>query len=336
MSLTTRFTQEYGLRTPIAQAGMAFVGSTPELAIAVCRAGGLGSLGVGLMPAPVLMDTIKAIVAGTDGAFNVNFITIFTDQAQIDAVCSAGVPVASFHWGHPSRAWIDQLHSAGTRVFEQVGSVDDARRAVDDGVDVVVAQGLEAGGHNFATLPTFALVPLVVDAAAPALVLASGGIADGRGLAAALMLGADGVWVGTRLVATTESAAHDGYKAQLVAASGTDTVRTGMFGPDMPQFNPMRVLRNRVVREWSDRIADIPADTSGEPVIGRMNLMGQLVDMHKFSNLVPMRDYTTGDLEEMALLAGEGVGLVGAVEPAQDVINQMTAEAQLLLRRYCG
>ena len=336
MSLTTRFTQEYGLRTPIAQAGMAFVGSTPELAIAVCRAGGLGSLGVGLMPAPVLTDAIKAIVAGTAGAFNVNFITVFADQSHIDAVCSAGVPVASFHWGHPSRAWIDQLHSAGTRVFEQVGSVDDARRAVDDGIDVVVAQGLEAGGHNFAMLPTFALVPLVVDAAAPALVLASGGIADGRGLAAALMLGADGVWVGTRLVATTESAAHDGYKARLVAASGVDTVRTSMFGPDMPQFNPMRVLRNRVVGEWSDRIDEIPTDTSAEPVIGRMNLMGQLVDMHKFSNLVPMRDYTTGDLEEMALLAGEGVGLVGAVEPAQDVINQMTAEAQLLLRRYSG
>ena len=109
-----------------------------------------------------------------------------------------------------------------------------------------------------------------------------------------------------------------------------------MFGPDMPQFNPMRVLRNRVVRDWSDRIAEIPTDMSAEPVIGRMNLMGQLVDMHKFSNLVPMRDYTTGDLEEMALLAGAGVGLVGAVEPAQDVINQMTAEAQLLLRRYCG
>jgi NAD(P)H-dependent flavin oxidoreductase YrpB (nitropropane dioxygenase family) len=336
MSLTTRFTQEYGLRAPIAQAGMAFVGSTPELAVAVCRAGGLGSLGVGLMPAPVLTDTIKAIVAGTDRAFNVNFITIFTDQSHIDAVCSAGVPVVSFHWGHPSRAWIDQLHSAGTRVFEQVGSVDDARRAVDDGIDVVVAQGQEAGGHNFGTLPTFALVPLVVDAAAPALVLASGGIADGRGLAAALMLGADGVWVGTRFVATTESAAHEDYKAHLVAAAGTDTERTSLFGPDMPQFNPMRVLRNRVVREWADRIADIPTDTSGEPVIGRMNLMGQLIEMHKFSNLVPMRDYTTGDLEEMALLAGQGVGLVGSVEPVHEVIRAMTAEAQLIIRRYAS
>jgi NAD(P)H-dependent flavin oxidoreductase YrpB (nitropropane dioxygenase family) len=122
---------------------------------------------------------------------------------------AAGVAVVSFHWEHPPRSWIDRLHAAGVQVFEQVGSVDGARRAVDDGVDVVVAQGREAGGHNFATLPTFVLVPAVVDAVAPALVLAAGGVTDGRGLAAALMLGADGAWVGTRLVASVESAAHD-------------------------------------------------------------------------------------------------------------------------------
>jgi enoyl-[acyl-carrier protein] reductase II len=142
--------------------------------------------------------------------------------------------------------------------------------------------------------------------------------------------------VGTRLVATAESAAHDGYKARVVSASGTGTVLTGMFGPDMPPFNPMRVLRNRVVAEWADRAAEIPVDTSQLPVIGHMDLGGQDIELHKFSNLVPMRGLTTGDLEEMALLAGEGVGLVTAVEPAQDVINQMTAEAQLLLRRYSG
>jgi NAD(P)H-dependent flavin oxidoreductase YrpB (nitropropane dioxygenase family) len=334
MTLTTRFTEAYGLTTPIAQAGMAFVGMTPDLAIAVSDAGALGSLGVGLMPAPALTATIKAIQAGTAGPLNVNFITIFTEQAQIEVACAAGVAVASFHWGHPPRAWIDRLHAAGVRVFEQVGSVDGAKRAVDDGVDVVVAQGQEAGGHNYATLPTLALVPLVVDAVAPALVLASGGIADGRGLAAALMLGADGAWVGTRLVATTESAAHDGYKSRVVAADATQTLRTVLFGPDMPQFNPMRVLRNRVVQEWQDRIAEIPADTSGLPIIGHMDLGGGPMDMHKFSNLVPMRDLTTGDLEEMALLAGQGVGLVNAVEPAATVIGAMTEQARAMLDRY--
>src|SRR5215475_9176835 len=237
MTLQTRFTEAYGLDTPIAQAGMAFVGMTPGLAVAVSNAGALGSIGVGLMPAEALAKTIAAVRAGTDRPFNINFITIFTGQAQIDAACEAGVAVVSFHWGHPSRAWIDQLHAAGVRVFEQVGSVEDARRAAGDGVDVVVAQGQEAGGHNFGTLPTFALVPLVVDA----LVLASGGVADGRGLAAALMLGADGAWVGTRLVASAESEAHDGYKSRVVAAEATDTARTGIFGPEYPQFNPMRV-----------------------------------------------------------------------------------------------
>lgn len=333
-SLRTRFTDAYGLTTPIAAAGMAFVGMTPDLAVAVSNAGALGSLGVGLMPAPALTQTIAAIRAGTRRPFNVNFITIFTSVEQIEAVCAAGVAVASFHWGHPPRAWIDLLHAAGVRVFEQVGSVADARRAVDDGVDVVVAQGLEAGGHNYATLPTFALVPLVVDAVAPALVLASGGIADGRGLAAALMLGADGAWVGTRLVATAESAAHDGYKSRIVAAQATETVRTALFGPDTPQFNPMRVLRNRVVRDWQDRLDGIPVDTSELPIIGQMNLGGEELPMHKFSNLVPMRAATTGDLEEMALLAGQGVGLVTAIEPASVVISTMTTEANTMLHRY--
>jgi NAD(P)H-dependent flavin oxidoreductase YrpB (nitropropane dioxygenase family) len=329
--MRTRFTEAFDLTTPIAQAGMAFVGMTPDLAVAVSNAGALGSLGVGLMPAPALTQSIAAIRAGTDRPFNVNFITAFTDRAQIDAACRAGVAVASFHWGHPPRAWTDQLHAAGVRVFEQVGSVSAARRAVEDGVDVVVAQGQEAGGHNASTLPLFALVPLVVDAVAPALVLAAGGIADGRGLAAALMLGADGVWVGTRLVATAESAAHEGYKSRLVAASAEDTERTSLFGQETPEFNPMRVLRNRVVRVWSGRTADAPDEPL--PVIGETVLGGQTIPMHRFSNLVPMRDATTGDLEEMALLSGQGVGLVTSIRPAAEVIATMTAEAAKLLGR---
>src|SRR3954470_11307445 len=146
--MRTRFTDAFGLSTPIAQAGMAFVGMTPDLAVAVSNAGALGSLGVGLMPAPALTATIAAVRAGTDGPLNVNFITVFTGDEQIDAACAAGVAVASFHWGHPPRAWIDRLHAAGVKVFEQVGSVDAARAAVDGGADAVVAQGQEAGGHN--------------------------------------------------------------------------------------------------------------------------------------------------------------------------------------------
>ena len=325
MELKTRFTEAYGLSTPVAQAGMAFVGMTPELAVAVSNAGGLGSLGVGLLPPPAITQTIAAIRAGTPRPFHVNFITVFTDEPRIDAVCEAAPAAVSFHWGHPSRAWIDRLHAAGSRVFEQVGSVDDAKRAVDDGVDVIVAQGVEAGGHNFATLPTFALVPLVVDAVAPALVLAAGGIADGRGLAAALMLGADGAWVGTRLVATDESLAHEDYKARLVAAAATDTVRTSLFGPETPEFNPMRVLRNRAIDE---------PPTEERPVIGRTRLGDQVIDLPRYTNMVPMRGLTTGDLDEMPLLSGQGVGLVDAVKGAASVIVDMTAQAADCLARY--
>ena len=332
--ISTRFTDEYGVAHPIAQAGMAFVGMTPDLAVAVCEAGGLGSLGVGLMPPPALRATIDAIRAGTEHPFNVNFITALTERAQVDVACAAGVAVASFHWGHPPRAWIDALHGAGVKVWEQVGSVDAAKRAVDDGVDLVVAQSEEAGGHNFGALPMMALLPLVVDGVRPAPVLAAGGIADGRALAAALMLGADGAWVGTRFVATVESAAHDEYKARLVAAEATDTVRTHLFGRETPQFNPMRVLRNRVVREWDTRVDEIP--TSGNPVIGSFDFGGQHVELHKFSNFVPMRGATAGDFEEMPLLSGQGVGLVRAVEPAAEVIRRMVDEAASVIQASAG
>jgi enoyl-[acyl-carrier protein] reductase II len=280
------------------------------------------------MPPPALEATIKAIQAGTAHPFNVNFITPLTGRAQLDVALAAAVPVVSFHWGHPPRAWIDELHAAGTKVWEQVGSVEAAEAAVADGVDLIVAQGDEAGGHAHGGLPTMALVPLVADAAGDTLVLAAGGIADGRGLAAALMLGADGVWLGTRLVATTESAAHDGYKDRLVGAAATDTVRTHIFGRETPAFNPMRVLRNRVVTEWHDRLAEVPENPEGLPVIGRFTD----IELHKFTNFVPMRDLTTGDLDEMPLLAGQGVGLIHAVEPAATVIDRIVTDATAALR----
>jgi NAD(P)H-dependent flavin oxidoreductase YrpB (nitropropane dioxygenase family) len=326
MRIETRFSREYGLDTPIAQAGMAFVGSPPELAVAVSNAGAMGSVAAGLMSPATLAAVIEAVRAGTSAPYHVNLLTPFTGPAQIDAVCAAAAPVASFHWGHPSQEWIDRLHAAGTSVFEQVGTVEAARRAVGDGVDVVVAQGVEAGGHNFATLPTFAFVPLVVDAVAPALVLAAGGIADGRGLAAALMLGADGAWVGSRFVATAESAAHPDYKARLVAAGGTDTALTAIFGPEWPDFNPMRVLRTKTVADWTDRLAEVPTDTSALPVIGRTMVGDQQVDLHEFANFPPIRE-TTGDLDQMALLAGQGIGLITSVPTAAAVVDDLTTGA---------
>ncbi len=277
----------------------------------------------------------RTIRAGTACPFTVNFITFMASEAQVDACVEEQVPIASFHWGHPPTALIERLHRGRIKVWEQVGSVEAARRAVDDGVDLVIAQGSEAGGHNYGSLPTLALVPAVVDAVAPTLVLAAGGIADGRQVAAALALGADGVWVGTRLVASAEANAHPEYKRRLVEADGTDTRLTSLFGPEMPWFNPMRVLANRVVRECGERATAAPASGSEQPEIGRTSLLGHDLVLRRFSSFVPMPE-TEGDLEEMPLLAGQSVGLVKSVKPAGEIIREMMAEAADVVARLVG
>ncbi|MEO4043943.1 nitronate monooxygenase [Hoeflea sp. CAU 1731] len=335
--LSTRFSQSYGVDHPFACAGMAFAGMTPDLCIAVCQAGGVGALGVGLTPPELLRQMIKGIRAAVgDKPFNINFITIFTEEAHIDVCAEEKAPVVSFHWGNPDRAFIDKLHAAGCKVWEQVGSVKAAIVAADSGVDVVIAQGSEAGGHNYGELPTFAQVPAIVDAVGDrTMVLASGGIADGRGVAAALSLGADGVWVGTRLVASNEAFSHEEYKSRLVNAAGTDTVRTGIFGPEIKAFNPMRVLRNRVVAEYEGRENEAPDDTSDQPLVGETQLGPDAVPLRKFTNFVPM-PATTGDFDEMPLLSGQGVGLVKSVEPAGEIIARMMADAASILKRLNG
>ena len=255
-SISTRMTERFGCRHPFASAGMVCAGGTADLALGVCAGGGIGAVGVDLTPAEQLRDIIHQIRAVTDAPFNVNFITCFDNDAQIRVCAEEKVPVASFHWGHPLPEHLRLLLDAGVSVWEQVGEAEAAKKAVGDGVEVIVAQGWEAGGHNYGGLPTMVLVPEIVDAVSPSFVLAAGSIVDGRGVAAALALGADGVWVGTRLVATPEAAVHAKHKRRLVEGRGQGTIRSSIFGPEWPHFNPMRVLRNRVVDEWPDRLAD--------------------------------------------------------------------------------
>jgi NAD(P)H-dependent flavin oxidoreductase YrpB (nitropropane dioxygenase family) len=247
-----------------------------------------------------------------------------------------GAPVVSFHWGHPSSTLIRKMRDAGCSIWEQVGTIEQAKRALGDGVEVIIAQGHEAGGHNFQGLSdtpqgTFVLVPTMRDALGDdVLLLASGGISDGRGVAAALQLGADGVWVGTRLVATDEAAAHEEHKRRLVAATGTDTVYSSIFGPDNPSFNPMRLMKNGVVKAWNHRLSEVPTNNEKEPVIGTTVMGGQAMTLRKFSVLLPTPD-TKGDWEEMPFLAGQGVGLVRDILPAQQVVERMMTQAAALL-----
>lgn len=334
-SISTRLTQKYGLSVPIVQAGMAFAGMTPPLGVAVSEAGAMGSIaGVGIIPPEGVRMLMGGMNAGTERPYHVNFITIFTSQAHIDLMCEMKPKAVSFHWGHPQRSWIDEMHAAGIDVWEQVGSVADAVTAVADGIDLIIAQGAEAGGHNYGTAGTIALTPAVVDAVGDkALVLAAGGIADGRGLAAALMLGADGAWIGTRFVATREAAVADEYKERIVAGDTSGTALTHIFGREHPLFNPIRVLRTPLVTEWNNKVDEIAVGPEHHPQIGEMDLLGQQVPLHRFTNMVPMRG-ATGVFDELPMLAGEGLGLIRDLPSAAEIVERMAAEAKQLLSRY--
>ena len=325
-NISTRLTKEYNVKFPFVAAGMAFAGSTPDLAIAVCKAGGIGSIAIGPMPAEVVRFLVREVRKATDQLLNVNFITFLASEEKIQVCIEEKVPIVSFHWGHPPKKFIDLLHQANIKVWEQVGSVADAKKAVEDGIDLIIAQGVEAGGHNFSSLPTFVLVPEIVEAVKPVMVLASGGITTGKQVAAALCLGADGVWVGTRLVASNEAFIHPDYKARLTHANGTETCLSSIFGPEWPDFNPMRVLKNSVVQEFSGKEHLVPSTTENEPVIGKTSMFGQEHTLRRFSNYLPMPS-TEGNLEEMPLLAGQGVGLIHEVEPVEDIITSMMDDA---------
>ncbi|HXV68153.1 MAG TPA: nitronate monooxygenase [Nitrospira sp.] len=331
--IETRFTRDYGVRHPIALAPMAFVGTAPDLAIAVCKAGGLGSLAVGPLPADAVRGLIKAVRAATDAPLNVNFITFLANQAQIQACIDEGVSVVSFHWGHPRREFVAALHQAGIKIWEQVGSVAAAKEAVDSGVDLIIAQGSEAGGHNYGSLPTFVLVPSILEAVAPTPVLAAGGIATGRQLVAALVLGADAVSIGTRFVASAEAFAHAEYKRRLVEAAGTATRLSSVYGPNMPHFNPMRVLDVGLAHEFAGREDSAPKDLESQPIIGTMRLAGETVPLHRFTSFVPTPE-TEGQIDDLPFLAGQGVGLIHEVMPVAQIIESLVVEAASELRRY--
>jgi enoyl-[acyl-carrier protein] reductase II len=325
-SIETRFTREYGVEHPIALAPMAFVGTPPDLAIAVCKAGGMGSLAVGPMPAEAVRGLIRAVRRETDGPLNVNFIAFLANEAQIGVCVKEAVQVVSFHWGQPPGDFVARLHDAGIKVWEQVGSVEMASEAVESGIDLVIAQGSEAGGHNFGALPTFVLVPSIVDEVSPVPVLAAGGIATGRQLAAALVLGADGVSIGTRFVASEEAFAHPEYKRRLVELDGTQTRLSSVYGPDIPHFNPMRVLDVGLAHEFAGKEDTAPRDLQAQPVIATMKLGGEEIPLRRFSSFVPTPT-TEGQISELPFLAGQGISLVHDVPPIRKIIERMMDEA---------
>jgi nitronate monooxygenase len=239
--------------------------------------------------------------------------------------------VISFFWGDPT-PYVERAKKAGIKICDQVGSVRAAKRAQQAGVDFVIAQGTEAGGHNAGTVGAMVLTPLVVDAVHPLPVVTAGGIADGRGLAAAIMLGAQGVLIGTRLIASVEANAHEIYKQKILSAGEEDTVRTTLFGNGWPNAY-IRTLRTPFVEQWLPEEHRGSEQRPDEPIIGEATLGGMRVPMPRFCGFPPARD-TTGDFDSMDYLAGQSVGLVRQIKPAGEIIHEIIEQASSIIRKH--
>ncbi len=332
--LRTRLCDLLGIDVPIVCAPMGPSITGPELAAAVSNAGGLGVISFGADPPDLLRQQIRRLRDLTDKPFGVNFILHFPVEAQVAVCLEERVPVLSFFWGDPT-PYVDRAHAAGAKVVDQVGSVEAAQRSARAGVDAIIAQGVEAGGHIAGTVTTLALVPRVVDAVAPTPVIAAGGIVDARGLVAALALGAEGVVLGTRLLATPEAAAHPIYKQKVLEATEEETVRTTLFGGGWPNA-PHRVLRTPFVEQWLSQEARGSEQRPDEPVIGETSFGGRRIPVQRFMGL-PATAEATGDIESMALLAGQGVGLVHEIKPAAEIVQELVEGARrVITQRLSG
>ena len=319
----TAFTRTYGVGYPFIGAGMAMI-AEPRLVAAVSQAGGIGQLGTGPLPPRLLRGLIREVRAHTLKPFAVNLIieTTALGPATTDdhiAVCAEeSAPIVVFFWKPPLERWVALLRKARCRVWITVGSVAEMSAALELDPDAIIVQGREAGGHVRATESLLTLLPRLSSIAAGRPLIAAGGIADGRAAAAAFAAGASAVCVGTRLVASEESAAHPEYKMRLVAAEPEDTVITTLFGPEWPDA-PMRVLMNNAVR----RALAPPVERSSAPsTIGETTVFGRQYQMPLNSAILPTI-HTHGDFDEMCFAAGAGLSFVSKVEPAAEIIRDI-------------
>jgi enoyl-[acyl-carrier protein] reductase II len=316
--LRTRFCELFDLEVPVLQAPI-WPATSPELVAAVAEAGALGSIGAVLTPAADVRRQIDRVRELTDRPFVVNHVLSALDEEALQATLDAKPAAIGFALGHPGDL-VDRAHAAGCRVIHQVHTVAQAREVAPLGVDVIVAQGSEAGGQGMlAGVGAMALAPQVVDAVAPIPVLVAGAVADGRGLAAALMLGADGANVGTRFLASEEASAAAAWKDRIVQAESEDAVRFEPWSAIMPPSGAAydvvpRVIRTGFVDEWRRRAPEVPehADALREEIIGGL---------------------MEGRVHERTPFAGQTVGLIHDVRPAGEIVRSMAAEAERALGR---
>jgi nitronate monooxygenase len=329
-ALPTRLTWEYGTRHPFVGAGMGFI-AHEQLAAAVTNAGGLGVLGASPDPADSLVVMVERLRALTSGPFGVDLICADTGfgpastDAHVDACLQLDVPLVVFHHDPPPARWVSTLRAVGVRVWMQASSPELAAAAIELGVNGIVAQGSEAGGHARGRIPLHALLRTIRDSWPDTLLLGAGGISDGVAAAAALRAGADGVWVGTSLVAAVEANAHPEYKRRLIDSPG-GTLRTNAFGPEWPD-QPYRLLATPAARSAG---AGVRGADPQHGIIGRTRLFPHSANTPydlPIRSALPPTPETSGDWESMVYPAGEGVGAVRSAAPAAEIIQQMMRQA---------
>jgi nitronate monooxygenase len=318
-----------GCRYPILQAGMGGVARS-ELVAAVTEAGGYGFLGMVREAPNLIAREIDAVRTRTDRPFGVNLIPAATDpdllEAELSVCLKKKVHSLCFFWDVRADV-IARVKAAGCRVLYQVGSVEDAVAAAQAGADAIIAQGVEAGGHVRGTVSSLVLLPQVVRSVSVP-VVASGGFASGESLVAALALGAQGIHCGTAFLATEESFAHAYHKDRVLRAKSEDTIYTDAFAINWPPQSPVRVIANSLTEELGQRLLghdpqdilrEAIADEDGRPI-------------YKYSTDSPLR-ITTGDLERLALFAGQVAGAIETIPSAGVRVEEIVNAAHATLER---
>lgn len=313
MSLRTPICDLFGIEVPIFLAGMGQV-AYAEVCAAVSEAGGFGTLGMVGAPPDRIRDEMREVRKRTDKPFGVDLLAALPEQimAAIDVIIEEGAAAFIAGLGVPTPV-VDRCHKAGVKVMSMCGKVQHALRAEEAGCDVVVAQGTEAGGHT-GQVAGMALIPQTVDAVKIP-VLAAGSIVDGRGLAAALAFGAQGVWIGTRFIASEEANAARGFKQRIVEANETETKVTRCYSG-----KPMRVITNDYVEDWERRTNEI------------QKFPMQLVASYQAG----VTDYTGAaevDPTRTMMPAGQGIGAIHEILPVREIIRRMMAEAETTISR---
>jgi nitronate monooxygenase len=328
MALQTVLTKRLGLRYPIIAAPLGR-GSTPEFLGALAHEGAMGFVGLH-MPEPEVRQILSGYVAATGAGdrFGVNLTLIVDQTRRHEAALEAGCRVVSY-WQGDIAPYARRAKDAGAIVFWTISGPADAARAADLGVDFVVVQGREAGGHLVGEAPLMSLLPAVVDKAGNVPVVAAGGIADGRGLAAALALGACGVWMGTRFVASVESGNHPNYKAKITEAKFSDLVETTLFDGGWPD-SPHRVIRNSTLTRWEQAGRPAPGARPGEGE--RIGTLPDGSPMLRYNVSAPWASMEA-DWEAGPHYAGASAALVHKVEPIATILSRIEADAETSLRR---